>query len=376
MDFHKKILIAIIIIILTYVLWRLLKRRAELKSKIENFDLSSITNTIGSYVPTIATSVPNQDDEFKSLKDTTYSTKVKNINPSIASMPLKEYCIKGSYNSAYTGNYINLEMVSYVLSRGCRFLDFEVFYINENNLTIPKVGVSIDPNYNTLMSNNSILLDNVLTTAVGGAFSSTSPNNQDPLFINLRIKSNNNEVYHAVAKSIDYALKSKLFNGKITDSTTLGEVMGQVVIVIDKTINRNYLDYAICETMDNTCYDLTNYINMESGSQLMNLIHYSELTNQCAIPINIADNNDQTDIKRIKLLMPDTITNQKSNVYYNPLVYKYGCQIVPYIYYYKDAELSNYEKFFNDNQSAIVPLSIALPYFQKLSQSQIQSVNL
>jgi hypothetical protein len=44
-------------------------------------------------------------------------------------MELMQYCIKGSVNSAYSGQYISDEMVKYVLSRGCRFLDFEVYYL-------------------------------------------------------------------------------------------------------------------------------------------------------------------------------------------------------------------------------------------------------
>jgi hypothetical protein len=270
-------------------------------------------------------------------------------------------------------------MISYVLARGCRYLDFEVFYINENNLNMPKIAVSNDPTFNALETYNSILLDNALTTALTGAFSSTSPNNNDPLFINLRIKSNDPQVYHAVAKSIDFTLSYRLYNGKITDKTLLSDLMGQVVIVIDKTINRNYLNSAVCsETDGDTCYDLTKYTNLESGSEFMNLIYYSQIENALSVPININDDNVHTDVKRIKLLIPDAITNQKKNIYFNPMVYKYGCQIVPYIYYFGggDDQLVNYEKFFNDNGAGIVQLSIALQYFQKLSQTHVQSVKL
>lgn len=369
MDFTKKILIAIIIIILTYILWRLIKKRKDINSNVENFDISS-------YIPTIVQTVPIAETEIKNLKDTQNSVNIQSINSKYANLPLKEYCIKASFNSAFTGNNVSLDMVSYVLSRGCRFLDFEVFFINEKNLTIPKVGVSNDPKFMTMISENSLLLDNVLTTALSSGFSSTSPNNNDPLFINLRIKSNNNDVYHAVAKSIDYSLKSKLFKGKIREETTMKDIMGKVVLIIDKTINRKYLDYAICEEMNNDCYDLTKYTNLESGSDVMNLIHYAEISNQCVIPINIADDNLRTDVKRIKLLIPDMLSNQKNNIYFNPMVYKYGCQIVPYLYYFKDNELLNYEKFFNVNQGGIVQLSIALQYFKKIDQSQIQNVNL
>jgi hypothetical protein len=372
MDFTKKIIITIIVILLTYILWRLIKQRSEVKSNIEGLALSD-------FVPSIVPGLPSIDAEFKTIKDATTPISIKNINPEYADLSLKEYCIKGAYNSAWTGNYVNLDMISYVLSRGCRFLDFEVYYINKKNLMIPVIGVSNDPKSGSIINNSSILLDNALTTAVSSAFSSTSPNNNDPLFINLRIKATNTDVYHAVAKSVDYSLKNKLFKDKINKNTKLKNIMGKVVLLIDKTINYKYLDYAVCEEMDNQCYDLTSYTNLESGGELMNLYHYSEMNNQCSIPITISDNNLNTNVKKIKLLLPDMISNQKKNVYFNTLVYKYGFQIIPYIYYFKptpDNELVNYEKFFNDNQSGIVLLSAAITYFKKLEQTQIQTVTL
>jgi len=372
MDLIKKILIATIIIILTYTLWRLIKRRNEIKSQIENFDM-----------PTIIPSTPSPENELAAIKKNSTLLNIENINAKYAKLPLKEYCIKGSYNSAFTGHYVNLDMISYVLSRGCRYLDFEVFYMTENNLTMPKVSVSIDPNYNTLVTqmtptaNRSILLDNVLSTSVASAFSDTSPNNKEPLFINLRIKSNNPNVYQAVAKSIENTITNKLYSGKITDSTKLSDIMGKVVLAIDKTININYLTYAVCtDHSDTTCYDLSNYINLESGSPLLKITHYSDVESQCNTPITILDDNLHTDVKQMKLLNPDMISNQKTNIYLNPMIYKYGYQIIPYLYYFNDSELVNYEKFFNDNASAFVRLSMAIPYFQKLSQTTMQSVNL
>jgi hypothetical protein len=375
MDYSKKLLIAIIIIVLTVVLWRLIKRRNEIKSSIENFDISS-------YIPNI-TSPPTKDAELLALKDDVNSVKIVKINSNHTHLPLKEYCIKGAYNAAYTGGYINQQMVTYVLSRGCRYLDFEVFYINNDKLTTPQVSVSIDPAFNKMSTtnNDSVLLDTILSTAISGAFSDTSPNRSDPLFINLRIKSNNNEVYHAVAKSIHNTLGDHLYTGKIMPNTKLSDLMGKVVLFIDTTINKNYLNSSKCaDPHDDTCYDLSNYVNLESGGPSINILHYSDMQNLLANTINLNKDTSKTDVKRISLLNPDMISNQKKNINFNPMVYKYACQIVPNLYYLqpagKDDELLNYEKFFNDNSAAIVPFSIALPYFNKLSQSQMQNVKL
>ena len=51
---------------------------------------------------------------------------IRSLEKKYSDLPLKEYCIKASYNSAVSGNYVNKNMLKHVLSRGCRFLDLEI----------------------------------------------------------------------------------------------------------------------------------------------------------------------------------------------------------------------------------------------------------
>ena len=360
MKFHQKLIFAITIFILAYIIWRAYNSR---QFSLENFELPTI---IGQ---------PSQSSELTSLKKTT-PINIQNIAQDHANLPLREYCIKGSYNSAYTGHYINLEMIEYVLARGCRFLDFEVYYINENDKYIPKVGFSTDNTFTMLNSENSILLDNVLSSATASAFSSKTSNNKDPLFIHLRIKSNNGDVYNSVAKSIDYSIKPLLYKEAVTNDTLLREIMGKVVIIIDKSINRDYSQYNVCNTR--LCYVLTDYTNMESGSETLNIVKYTDLLHQRTTPIQIldskistdssisTDSKISTDVKKMKLALPDIIPNTTENPKIMDCVLKYGCQVVPNRFYYPDKQLEKYETFFDDNKSAFVPLSTALPYYQKI----------
>lgn len=348
MKFHQKLIFVITIFILAYIIWRAYNSR---QFSLENFELPTI---IGQ---------PSQSSELTSLKKTT-PINIQNIAQDHANLPLREYCIKGSYNSAYTGHYINLEMIEYVLSRGCRFLDFEVFYINENDKYIPKVGFSTDNTFTMLNSENSLLLDNVLSSATASAFSSKTSNNKDPLFIHLRIKSNNGDVYNSVAKSIDYSIKPLLYKGDVTNDTLLSEIMGKVVIIIDKSINRDYSQYTVCKTR--LCYNLTDYTNMESGSETLNIVKYTDALQQRTTPIQILDSSISTDVKKMKLAFPDIIPNTTENPKIMDYVLKYGCQVVPNRFYYVDKQLEKYETFFDDNKSAFVPLSTALPYYQKI----------
>jgi len=370
MNVLKKILIIVVILLFTYIVWRLLMKRMDIQKKIarENFTL------FGS----------KSENELSYLKNTD-SVLIQNC--AIIDLPLREYCIKSSYNTALTGNYINIDMIPYVLSRGCRFLDFEVFYIGHTTIDsqklstlkyTPEVAYSIDNTFTTISTENSLLLDNVLTSVITNAFSSPSINTNDPIFINLRIKSNNKDVYKAVAASIDNTIKDKLYTKKtetdglnaiqVTRDTKLHEIMGKIILCFDKTTVRNYKDYTSClgNREKSICYNLTKYINIETGGEDLNLLRYSDVMDQCVVPINIKDDNMTTDIKTMKYVIPNTKHDNAFNPLLSDFILKYSAQIPAYRFYKNDRQLRNYEEFFNDHGSAFVPLAKAIPYFKKL----------
>jgi len=371
MKLIKKVLISIVIIIFIYVIWRLMKNRVEIKNTNENFSLFSNSST-------------NEIDNLKNSE----TVKIQSCRDEFSGLQLREYCIKASYNSALTGRYINLDMITYVLIRGCRFLDFEIFYIGETTTDIknvkttkytPRVAYSTDNTHTTINSENSILLDNVLTTVINSAFSSPTPNIKDPVFINLRVKSNNKDVYKAVASSIDNTIRQKLYVDttssqtpyparRVTRNTLLSDIMGKIIICFDKTINRRYKDSTNCDPADGSCYDLTDYINIETGSEDLNLLSYSEVMDQCTIPIDIKDNNMDTNVKTMKYVIPNTKIDNSKNPRISDFVLKQSVQIPAYRFYKKDDGLKEYEEFFNDNQTAFVPLAIAIPYLKKNTQ--------
>ena len=151
------------------------------------------------------TLLPTPDKEFKSIEAILNDIPINNmqsINKDSTVLPLREYCIKSSYNSASTGNYVNVEMVKLLLKRGCRLFDFEILYKEVDEKFIPVVGFTTDINYNIIESKNTIPLDDVLIMIATNAYTDTSPNSKDPIFINLRIKSNDSAAYNAIAKSI------------------------------------------------------------------------------------------------------------------------------------------------------------------------------
>jgi len=134
--------------------------------------------------------------------------------PNISTLPISQYTIKSSYNSACSGNSGNItnEMLMYVLSRGCRFVDFEIANISGT----PYV---VSPNYNstvTMDKTKIVPLDNILQTAVTYGLTNSpgsAPNYLDPLFIHLRIHPDPsyNDLYQNIAYSIDHNIGSNLY---------------------------------------------------------------------------------------------------------------------------------------------------------------------
>lgn len=370
MNVVKKVLIIIIILLVMYIVWRLLKNRIEIQKKIakETFTL------FGSA----------KDNEISNLKNTT-SIAIENAR--ITNLPLREYVMKTAYNSALTGNYVNTDMINYVLERGCRFLDFEVYYVGKT--TTDKMGLSkttytaqvaysIDNTFTTITTENSILLDEALTAVVTNAFSSPCPNTNDPVFINLRLKSNNKDIYKATATSIHNTIIDKLYVDTseqvnntfpaipVTKDTILSDIMGKVILCMDKTIVRNYKDYTSCDGAKEGCYDLANFINIETGSEDLNLLKYSEVMDQCVIPIDIKDDNITTNVKTMKYVVPNTKNDNSFNPVISDFILKYSSQIPAYRFYKNDRHLRRYEEFFDEQKSAFVPLAIAIAHFKKI----------
>lgn len=365
MDLIKKIIIAFIIVIFTYIVWRLMMKRNNILNKINKEP----------FVEGLCLTGTPQKCELDTLKDSSLTIKIQTTNA--VNLSLKQICIKGSYNSAFTGTYINIDMIHYLLSRGCRFFDFEVFYIMDpsTNTYTPQVGYSTDSNITILESENTILLDNVLASFSYG-FSNDSPNGGDPIFINLRIKSNNNDVYKSVAKSIDFSLKSLLYKGAngiaVTKDTLVKDLMGKVVIFVDKTINSDYKNLSICDPNSPTyssCYSLTKYVNAESGGQDFRLNRYANILNQYALGIYILDDDISVNTTSVNLVLPDVIPENAPNPSFMQFITQYGCNIVLYKFYQLDKGLLEYEQMFFNNKYGILPLSTVFIYYKKIQNA-------
>ena len=357
MDFLKFLLILIIIIIFLYCIYRMMLKRKSLLMQRELVYESGSSATVEGF-SLFGDPVTN---ELTRLKNDA-APGISNILIGNANLPLKEYVVKSSFNSAMTGFYFNLNMIKYVLERGCRFLDFEVYSFED----VPYVAYAADNNFTNVDSYNKLLLGDVLSLVAASAFVSPSPNPNDPLFVHLRIKSFNNNIFEAISEIVANTIGNRLNSCDVTTDTLLSSLMGKIILIVDKQLAPNYKKYSTCDPSSTTnCNDLTSQVNMESGGDYMRIYNFSKLLDLSIMPPYIYSDGT-TDVNTLRLAIPDNGTNMA-----NPSVYEfivdYGSQFVALPFFIKDTNLENYEKIFSDNKSEFVPFNVMIPYLNKLN---------
>ena len=270
--------------------------------------------------------------------------------PSDQDNALRNFCIKSSFNSAYTGGYMNLDMIEYVLRRGCRFLDFQVFI--KDNTAI--VAYSKDDDVDAFTSDSPALsLGGVLRTINMNAFNEHSPNPNDPLFINIRILSNLPAAQSIVAETIAASLQERLYTNPNTGyavpidlNVQMQKLYGKIIVMTDEISTTSPSPSP--SQSNASSMKLSNYVNLFTGSNMVRVYTESQLTYQ---PINPPDPY----VYNMHIVTPNLgifYGIKNSDNYY--LVQNYGAQIVAQAFYSKDMNLLNYEKLFNDNKSAFV----------------------
>ena len=353
MNKYRIIIILLIIIITAIILWQIYQKRKPYL-----------------FPPAIMEGLTsNTDYNFENLKKRiTWETTIANISPNLIQYPIHQYCIKGARNSAFTGNGVNADMITYCMKRGCRFLDFEIYYDEKSNVV---VSYSTDSAY-ALDNTNTLSLSTVFNTILSGAFNGiVSPNYSEPLFIQLHIKvlptnPNLDAIFSMVANSIKtYITKTGLqFSGKVGPNTTLDKLMGKIVIVVNQ---RAVVDaeniYSKTLTKNGILGSVTN---MLSGSADLCPIYTYTTIEKLSKDVNITkpaihSNNITTNVKTLRQVILDDSIKENPDCY--QIIEQNGIQWLPYAYYYNydnGTELKKYEGIFDSAKSGFALLSYAL----------------
>lgn len=300
----------------------------------------------------------NYAKEKQELKEgfKSQGVSISSLPPNYLSLPIREFIVKSSYNSAINKkNIANKAQIQKVLKRGCRLIDFEIYTRND----IEYVSYSEDPEYKSMDTKNEsdrrLSLANAFTTVIGYAFTEPSPSPNDPLFVMLRIKNNSAETYSRIARLIDNNFKNKLYKGEVNRETLLNDIMGKVIIILDTTSSPDYKKLIKCPSTP--CFKLSDYVNMEAGSIQFQKYTYANLDTLPRKSIMPDANGLKTDIVSFKMITPSQMDQLKPP---DPedILFKFYPQFLLYKFYKNSDELTAYENVFNKNQSSFVPVSV------------------
>lgn len=309
--------------------------------------------------------IPNasQRAQLSKIEGTTNTSAIKNASFSATNdNALRNFIIKASSNSAYTNGYMNLNMIKYVLSKGCRFLDFEV-YMKDH---VPIVAYSTNKQSLETFTSDApaISFSGVCSTIISNAFSEISPNHDDPLFLHLRIKTYDTTAYSKIAQIIKNSLGPKLYTEgdgsavPINLDTQITDFLGKIIIMVDQHSSPGFQNYSTCDSNNDDCHSLTSVTNMISNSQNVRTYSQSDLTYQ---PINPPDPN----VYLFRIVFPNIGyfgSTQNADTMY--LIKHYGVQVIAQAFFVNDSNLRSYEELFAKNQSAFLRMENVLNVYE------------
>jgi hypothetical protein len=360
MHIVKKFIVLFIIVIASYILYNLFKQRsenriasaAEIKSATETAAKAAVREGLFGINSIVPAATP--EEEVKSLP--IGGVNIQAIPETQLDLPLREFIVKSSYNSGISGKFASIHALRYVLGRGCRLLDFEI-YTREGS---EYVSFANDDEFSSLGTNNRepyrLKLTNALNMIGGSAFSSDSPSPGDPIFIQLRVKNNNKETYTRIAKAIDFAFNNRLATESINSSTPIRRIMGKVVIIMDKSSSPDYKNYTSCDTGETGCLSLDKYIDLESGTTELSKFLYTDFDKISKNKVMPASSGNASDITTFTMITPsqfDEISSPKPE----ETLKNYYSQFLLYKFYEPDENLTAYEDLFNTNKSSFMPMS-------------------
>lgn len=195
---------------------------------------------------------------------------------------------------------------------------------------------------------------------------------------------------YSSAQSIQNLISYIYFDNQKFDitKTKIQDIMGKIIVILDSNYDQDWKKGAKCPVNSSTkCYDLNDFVHVESGDIGLTLNTPFTLSTQPTTPvetnadgISVVMKNNGIPAKQGygQIVLPESelgiLNTDPDNKYTNPLfqdlVTKWGSNFIANRFYIRDPQLTQYEKFFNSQSMAIVPLAYTNKYFL---QRQIQN---
>jgi hypothetical protein len=266
---------------------------------------------------------------------------------------LRDYYIKSAYNCCNAGDYasdfVSMQALKCVIRQGVRCLDFEIYSVDG----VPVVASSGKPEFTMKETYNylpfSDVVDMINTMAFTGG-TENAPNPSDPLFLGLRIKSNNIMVYNAIADIINKKLATKLldprfgyaFHGDSIGKIKLPSFMNKVVIIIDETPSTDVTRSTREVYKKTRLYEFVNLAVTYPSSK----VTFRDVKEPPNVEVFKESNK-----KEMKYVVPER-ANRSENLYPAADAFNSGCQIICMSFQSDDAPLTAYNQVFQQAGTA------------------------
>ena len=311
---------------------------------------------------TVKEGLENPDANTKEFID----KNLTSINPqdSQSRFKLRDYYIKAAYNAfnpdKFKNSTVSMDACLYTLARGCRFIDFEVFSVDNQ----PVIASSSVNSFNYKETYNHIPVSDAFEVLGSYAFSGAKcPNPGDPFIIHMRIMSRNVTMYDNLAKVIAGSKTvarnllgpkyGREYQTKDLGNENLADFKGKIILMVDGT-NPIYRKTKLFEL-----------INMSSKTMFLSKYTYFGVKN-VGDPQAFKDANK----KNMCLVVPDKGGRPVNDGHNGP--FTWGCQIAAMCFQEeaRDEKLKAYEdKFASVGYAFIlkpedlryVPITIAPP---------------
>uniref|UniRef100_A0A6C0F7V7 Phosphatidylinositol-specific phospholipase C X domain-containing protein n=1 Tax=viral metagenome TaxID=1070528 RepID=A0A6C0F7V7_9ZZZZ len=268
--------------------------------------------------------IDNFNSKVKSYIDALAEYNKKNDDDSHKNYRLKDFFVKSSYNSAFTGNYMNSEMVKLLLNRGCRFLDFEIVN-SRGTLYVTDSSIASDRSKQITLSDALSVINRTLTKG-------------DPVFINLRLQNAKSITYDNLKSTLNRLQYELRYTGRpIDDTTRMSEIQGK-------------------------CITIANYdIKDKSGKSATDIVANKSETGLCTYENSVIANLSATTepgTKRMTVVEPNSVGSWFDNpdISVRRLVLEYKVNFTPQRFYKRTDELTKYENIFNAMKSPYIAI--------------------
>ena len=284
---------------------------------------------------------------------------------------LADFYVCSSYNSALSGyqllDYVSPDMVKKVLQCGCRYLEFQVFGNTFGTDSYPVVSSGFRTG-EWKLSLNTVNLEDILKMISDTAFTifdgtDGAPNNKDPLFISLDLKTNynymvNNKIQKLISKYLGEYLLNPTYNyqNKNIALEPIKNLLGKVIIfssdgyqgsTLEEIINYSW-NFAKLKKLHYTDIEQPTSTGIASSSTdttaTINAVQYSNMAKFNMNGLSIISPNKEGDI----------LTHN-----FNPTnAWNLGCQFVSMNFQTIDTNMNTYIGKFKNKAFILKPKAL------------------